>query len=229
MIARDPTEHLDSPRPPRRLPRTLSMRRRGRAHRGARRRPSGRAPRPRARSSCCTHRVCARPRRSALRIEDVNLSAGYVVPTGKGSRQRLVPVGAHALRWVRLYLKTARPALVKRREPGHALREPVRAGRSRARRCGASSRSARGAPTSAPRSRRTRCATPSRAISSSAAPICDPCRRCWATPTSPPRRSTRTCRPARSATCTCAFILARGRRAERWRRPAWAIRKSRHG
>jgi integrase/recombinase XerD len=54
----------------------------------------------------------------ALRIEDVNLSAGYVVPTGKGSRQRLVPVGAHALRWVRLYLKTARPALVKRADGG---------------------------------------------------------------------------------------------------------------
>ena len=53
-----------------------------------------------------------------LRIEDVNLSAGYVVPTGKGSRQRLVPVGAQALRWVRLYLKTARPILVKRAEAG---------------------------------------------------------------------------------------------------------------
>jgi integrase/recombinase XerD len=48
-----------------------------------------------------------------LRIEDVNLSAGYVVPTGKGSRQRLVPVGAQALRWVRVYLKTGRPALAK--------------------------------------------------------------------------------------------------------------------
>src|SRR5262249_17130858 len=54
----------------------------------------------------------------SLRIEDVNLSAGYVVPTGKGSRQRLVPVGAHALRWVKLYLKTARPLLVKRADPG---------------------------------------------------------------------------------------------------------------
>ena len=49
-----------------------------------------------------------------LRVEDVNLSAGYVVPTGKGSRQRLVPVGAQALRWVQRYLKTARPALLTR-------------------------------------------------------------------------------------------------------------------
>ena len=53
-----------------------------------------------------------------LRVDDINLSAGYVVPTGKGSRQRLVPVGAQALRWLRLYLKTGRPALVRRADTG---------------------------------------------------------------------------------------------------------------
>jgi integrase/recombinase XerD len=41
-----------------------------------------------------------------------------VIPTGKGDRQRLVPVGAQALHWVRAYLKTARPALAKRADPG---------------------------------------------------------------------------------------------------------------
>ncbi len=53
----------------------------------------------------------------ALRIEDVNLAAGYVVCTGKGNRQRLVPVGAQALHWVKSYLRTARGALVKRADP----------------------------------------------------------------------------------------------------------------
>ncbi len=53
----------------------------------------------------------------ALRVDDVNLEAGYVTATGKGSRQRLVPMGAQALRWVRLYLRTGRPRLVKRGEP----------------------------------------------------------------------------------------------------------------
>jgi integrase/recombinase XerD len=53
-----------------------------------------------------------------LRAEDVNFSAGYVMATGKGNRQRLVPVGAQALHWARLYLRTVRPSLVKRADPG---------------------------------------------------------------------------------------------------------------
>jgi integrase/recombinase XerD len=117
MIARDPTEHLDSPRPPRRLPRTLSMRDvAALVETPDVGRPDG------LRDRALVELLYASGLRAsealALRIEDVNLSAGYVVPTGKGSRQRLVPVGAHALRWVRLYLKTARPAMVKRRETG---------------------------------------------------------------------------------------------------------------
>jgi integrase/recombinase XerD len=43
-----------------------------------------------------------------LRVEDLNVAAGYVVCTGKGSRQRLVPVGAQALHWVRRYLDGGR-------------------------------------------------------------------------------------------------------------------------
>jgi integrase/recombinase XerD len=117
LIARDPTERVDTPRPPRRLPRTLSMRDVvllvetpdiARAD----------GLRDRALLELLYASGLRASEALALRIEDVNLSAGYVVPTGKGSRQRLVPVGAHALRWVRLYLKTARPALVKRADAG---------------------------------------------------------------------------------------------------------------
>ncbi len=54
----------------------------------------------------------------ALRVDDVNLGAGYVTAMGKGSRQRLVPMGAQALHWMRLYLRTARPRFVKRADPG---------------------------------------------------------------------------------------------------------------
>lgn len=117
VVARDPAEHLDSPRPPRRLPRTLSM-----ADVVALietpdiSRPDG--LRDRALLELLYASGLRASEALSLRIEDVNLSAGYVVPTGKGSRQRLVPVGAHALRWVRQYLKTARPALVKRADPG---------------------------------------------------------------------------------------------------------------
>jgi integrase/recombinase XerD len=44
-----------------------------------------------------------------LRPEDVNLTAGYVVCTGKGRKQRLVPLGAEAIAWIRAYLERARP------------------------------------------------------------------------------------------------------------------------
>jgi integrase/recombinase XerD len=114
-ITGDPTEHLDSPRPPRRLPRTLSMRDvAALVETPDVGRPDG------LRDRALVELLYASGLRAsealALRIEDVNLSAGYVVPTGKGGRQRLVPVGAQALGWLRLYLKTARPALIRRAE-----------------------------------------------------------------------------------------------------------------
>jgi len=59
-----------------------------------------------------------------VRIEDVNFSAGYVICTGKGSRQRLVPVGAQALHWTRLYLGTARPVFARRGDSGTVFLNP---------------------------------------------------------------------------------------------------------
>ncbi len=116
-IARDPTEHLDSPKPPRRLPRTLSM---ADAVELIETPDIGRPDglRDRALLELLYASGLRASEALGLRIEDLNLSAGYVVPTGKGSRQRLVPVGAQALRWVRQYLKTARPLLVKRADAG---------------------------------------------------------------------------------------------------------------
>jgi integrase/recombinase XerD len=117
VVASDPTEHLDSPRPPRRLPRTLST------EDAAALIETPDVGRPEGlRDRALLELLYASGLRAsealALRVEDVNLSAGYVVPTGKGSRQRLVPVGAQALRWVRLYLTTARAALVRRADGG---------------------------------------------------------------------------------------------------------------
>ncbi|MGH9349502.1 MAG: site-specific tyrosine recombinase XerD [Vicinamibacterales bacterium] len=50
-----------------------------------------------------------------LRPADVNLEASYLTCTGKGARQRLVPIGEEAGRWVRAYLRDARPVLLGRR------------------------------------------------------------------------------------------------------------------
>jgi integrase/recombinase XerD len=46
---------------------------------------------------------------------DVNLSAGYLTCTGKGDKQRMVPVGDEAGAWLTRYQHEARPALVRHR------------------------------------------------------------------------------------------------------------------
>ena len=48
-----------------------------------------------------------------LKWSDLNLEVGYVRCTGKGSKERIVPVGSHAVESVRLYLEKTRPRYVK--------------------------------------------------------------------------------------------------------------------
>ncbi len=52
-----------------------------------------------------------------LRLTDLHLDQGYVQCLGKGRKQRLVPLGDEAARWVRRYLADGRPALIKRASP----------------------------------------------------------------------------------------------------------------
>jgi integrase/recombinase XerD len=51
----------------------------------------------------------------ALRPADVNLDASYLTCTGKGEKQRIVPIGDAAATWVRKYIREARPALLGKR------------------------------------------------------------------------------------------------------------------
>jgi integrase/recombinase XerD len=51
----------------------------------------------------------------SLRPADVNLEASYLTCSGKGSKQRIVPIGDEAADWVKKYLRESRPALLRRR------------------------------------------------------------------------------------------------------------------
>jgi integrase/recombinase XerD len=51
----------------------------------------------------------------SLRPADVNLDASYLTCTGKGEKQRIVPLGDEATAWVRSYLRDGRPALLGKR------------------------------------------------------------------------------------------------------------------
>ena len=49
----------------------------------------------------------------ALRQADLNLDVGFLTCTGKGQKQRIVPMGTQASQWLRRYLAEARPALLR--------------------------------------------------------------------------------------------------------------------
>jgi integrase/recombinase XerD len=55
----------------------------------------------------------------ALRPADVNLEDGLLKTTGKGRKERLVPIGDEARDWVLRYIREARPALLGGRSAPH--------------------------------------------------------------------------------------------------------------
>jgi integrase/recombinase XerD len=123
-LVRDPTEQVDMPRPSRPLPKALSK-------------SDALAliecpdlSRPRGvRDRALLELLYATGMRASeclgLRLDDLNLAAGYVVCTGKGSKQRLVPVGTEALARVRAYLRDVRPRYARRRDAGRLFLNPA--------------------------------------------------------------------------------------------------------
>ena len=54
-----------------------------------------------------------------LGLNDVNFDLGYIIAYGKGSKQRIVPIGEKAKIKLREYLDTSRPRLLKSRTSPH--------------------------------------------------------------------------------------------------------------
>jgi len=48
-----------------------------------------------------------------VKIQDINLEVGFVRTFGKGSKERIVPIGSHARERINEYLTHARPLLIK--------------------------------------------------------------------------------------------------------------------
>ena len=128
---------------------------------------------------------------------------------GKGRKERLVPVGEAALDvGPRLRRDEPRRRSSRGARARHALPHPPRPGDDAAGVLEAARPLRASRPASASGSRRTSCATRSPPTSSSAAPTCARCRRCWATPTSARPRSTPTSRAATCARSTTASTRA---------------------
>ena len=64
----------------------------------------------------------------SLRPHDLRLDSGYLTCTGKGDKQRIVPVGNEAKQWLARYINDARPSLIGsgKKRPSAALRTSAR-------------------------------------------------------------------------------------------------------
>ncbi len=111
MLDGDPTKDLRAPRRSQRLPQVLT--REEVAHLLAQ--PRGNDPAAlRDRALLELMYACGLRASEAIALEprDVDLEAGVLVARGKGSKERIVPVGSKAIAAVRAYLERGRPKLV---------------------------------------------------------------------------------------------------------------------
>jgi integrase/recombinase XerD len=111
LVDEDPTAALDAPRKGRKLPHVLSH---GEVNRLLAQ-PRGAEPAAlRDRALLEVMYGCGLRASEAVDLEvgDVDLERGFVRPTGKGSKERIVPLGRQAGAAVRQYLRSGRPELV---------------------------------------------------------------------------------------------------------------------
>jgi integrase/recombinase XerD len=111
LIEHDPTAELRGPRKSQRLPKVLSRDEVARLLRE----PKGTDPRAlRDRALLEVMYACGLRASEAtgLQLEDVDLEEGVVRARGKGSKERLVPIGRQAVGALRVYCRRGRPALL---------------------------------------------------------------------------------------------------------------------
>lgn len=114
LVAADPTLNLDSPKLPRALPKTLSEADVGRLLDSADTRTTS-GLRDRAMLETLYATGLRVSELVGLKLTALNLNDGVLRVTGKGNKDRLVPLGEEAVTWLRRYLTEARPQLLAKR------------------------------------------------------------------------------------------------------------------
>lgn len=114
MLDKDPTENIESPSLARRLPETLSFEDVEKLLKN----PDTNHTLG-LRDSAMIELLYATGVRVSelisLTINDLNLEVGYIISMGKGSKERIIPLGEEASLKLKDYLETSRPPLVKGR------------------------------------------------------------------------------------------------------------------
>ncbi len=115
LAPRDPTENVESPRGWKRLPKTLSS-----ADVDSLLNQPDTSTTIGLRDKAMLEMLYASGLRVSelvgLRMPDINLERGFLLVMGKGSKERVVPMGEAAIATVREYLARARPSLLKGRD-----------------------------------------------------------------------------------------------------------------
>lgn len=113
LIEKDPTAHLESPKVEKRLPRVLNLN----EVEALLNQPTLENPHS-IRDKAMLEVIYATGLRVSelisLDLTDINLEAGYLRCLGKGDKERIVPLGSVAIKYLELYLQVARHELVRR-------------------------------------------------------------------------------------------------------------------
>jgi integrase/recombinase XerD len=130
MAEKDPTEDLDTPRSARKLPSFLTLEEVEQLLAAPDERDAT-GVRDRAMLEVLYATGLRVSELCGLGINDVQLTAGYLVAKGKGAKERLVPLGRVAVEKVRAYLAVSRPALLGKRQSKALFVTPRGAGFTR--------------------------------------------------------------------------------------------------
>lgn len=113
LLESDPTVHLDSPKVVKRLPRVLNVS----EVEALLNQPSldnVHSIRDKAMLEVIYATGIRVSELVSLDLLDISLEAGYLRCLGKGNKERIVPLGSVAIKYLELYLEVARPEIVKR-------------------------------------------------------------------------------------------------------------------
>ena len=119
LVSSDPAAVIESPRLLKGLPEVLDIEEAARLLKAIPGRDGSRSIRDRALLELLYASGLRVSEASHLKITDLNQEAGFLRCMGKGGKERVVPVGRHALQWIQKYLQEARPKL----KPKEGVRE----------------------------------------------------------------------------------------------------------
>lgn len=116
IIREDPTSDLDSPKIGKTVPRAASAEDIEKLLRAADNGTTPEALRDKAMLELLYATGMRVTELVSLNLEDVNVAGGYVRCSGRGARERQIPVGFDKMEVVDLYIREARPVLLRRPE-----------------------------------------------------------------------------------------------------------------